>query len=61
MFDYLVAHGRMKEKEARQKFRQVRTNQRAVFETRDTNLPISELYFRHVTQTYQSASCIFDT
>ena len=24
VFDYLVAHGRMKEKEARQKFRQVR-------------------------------------
>lgn len=25
MFDYLVAHGRMKEKEARVKFRQVHT------------------------------------
>ena len=25
VFDYLVAHGRMKEKEARAKFRQVRT------------------------------------
>ena len=26
VFDYLVAHGRMKEKEARSKFRQVRLN-----------------------------------
>ena len=48
VFDYLVAHGRMKEKEARQKFRQVRTNQRAVFETLDLNLPIRELCLRHV-------------
>lgn len=28
MFDYLVAHGRMKEKEARSKFRQVKINKK---------------------------------
>ena len=31
MFDYLVAHGRMKEKEARVKFRQVSSNMDGVF------------------------------
>ncbi len=28
VFDYLVAHGRMKEKEARSKFRQVSSNEK---------------------------------
>jgi MAP/microtubule affinity-regulating kinase len=28
VFDYLVAHGRMKEKEARSKFRQVGSNEK---------------------------------
>ena len=31
VFDYLVAHGRMKEKEARVKFRQVKNNYIHVF------------------------------
>ena len=30
VFDYLVLHGRMKEKEARAKFRQVRTGERKI-------------------------------
>ena len=37
------------------------TNHRAVFQSRDTNKPIRELYFHHVTQTNQSESCILVT
>lgn len=41
VFDYLVAHGRMKEKEARAKFRQVR----------DTVIHVMRNFFGHALRT----------